>query len=135
LIGDKEPRHIVQPLQQFPKEALGGALVPALLDQDIQHLAILIDCTPQIVALAINRDKHFVEIPRVTQPPLAVTQLLGEGRPEFQTPLTDRLVADGDPTLGQQFFHVPKAEAKTVIKPDGIGNDLRWKAVATIWGR
>jgi len=32
-------------------------------------------------------------------------------------------------------FDVPEAEAEAMIKPDGIGNDLRRKAVATIWGR
>jgi hypothetical protein len=48
---------------------------------------------------------------------------------------TDRLIADGDPTLGPELFDVPEAEAEAMIKPDGIGNDLRGKAVATIWGR
>ena len=90
----------MQPLQQLPKEAFGSVLIPAFLEQDIQHLAILIDGTPQLVALSINRDKHFVKIPRVTQPHLAVTQLRGEGRPKFQTPLTDRFVANGYPPLG-----------------------------------
>jgi len=44
-------------------------------------------------------------------------------------------IAEGDPTLGPELFDVPEAEAEAMIKPDGIGNDLRGKAVATIWGR
>src|SRR5262245_50202983 len=34
-IGDKEPGNIVKALQQLTKEALGSALVPALLDKDV----------------------------------------------------------------------------------------------------
>jgi len=48
---------------------------------------------------------------------------------------TRPLIAEGDPTLGPELFDVPEAEAEAMIKPDGIGNDLRGKAVATIWGR
>jgi len=28
--------------------------------------------------------------------------------------------------------HTPKAEAETMIEPDGVGDDFRWKAVATV---
>ena len=125
----------MQPLQQLTKEALGSTLVPTLLDKDIQHLAILIDRAPQIVALSVHRDKHFVEMPRVPRSPLAMPQLPRKLLPKFPTPLADRLVADGDPTLGPELFDLPEAEVEAMIKPDGIGNDLRRKAVATIWGR
>jgi len=34
-------------------------------DQDVQHLAILIDCTPEIMEAAVDLEKHFVEMPYV----------------------------------------------------------------------
>jgi len=95
----------VQPLQQLTKEALGSALIPALLDKDIQHVSILIDRAPQIMALSVNCDKHFVEMPRVPQPPLAMPQLSRKLLTKLQTPLADRLIAHCDPTLGQQLFN------------------------------
>jgi hypothetical protein len=110
----------VQSLQQFTKETLGGALVPPLLDKDIQHLAVLIHGPPQIVTLPSDGDKDLIHIPRVPWTPLAMTQLLGERRPEFQAPLTDCFVADGYPPLGQQLFNIPEAETKAMVEPDSV---------------
>jgi hypothetical protein len=100
-------------------------LVPVLLYKNIQHLAVLIDCAPQRVALSVNRDQQFVEMPRITKSPLAMPQLSRNLLPKFPTPLADHIIAHGDPTLGQKFFNVPEAEAEAVVKPYDIGNDLR----------
>src|SRR5262249_61204228 len=66
---------------------------------------------------------------RSPQPPSAMPQLSGKLLTKLQTPQADRLVADCDPTLGQQLFNVPQAETEAVVQPDGIRNDLRRKAV------
>jgi hypothetical protein len=110
----------VQPFQQLAKEALGGALVSVLLDKDIQHVSVLIHGPPQIVTLPSDGNEYLVQIPRVPWTPVAMTQLLGEGRPEFQAPLTDRFVADGYLPLGQQLFNIPEAETKTMVEPDSV---------------
>jgi hypothetical protein len=39
---------------------------------------------------------------------------------------------DIDATLGQQILNIPKAQRKSEIQPDGILDDLGWKAVAVI---
>jgi hypothetical protein len=106
-----------------------------LLDENIQHVSVLVDGTPKIVTLALTRDKALVEVLRVTQPSSAMPQLSRKLLTKLQTPLADRLGADGYPTLGPPLFTVPEAEAKAGVKPDGRRNDLRRKAVATLWGR
>ncbi len=46
LIGDDLTRHVPQALQQLAEEPLGSSLVASALDEDVQHVAVLIYCTP-----------------------------------------------------------------------------------------
>src|ERR1043166_7282485 len=86
LIGDMETKQRMHPLQQCTKAALGRALVPTVLDKDIHHLPLLIDRTPQVMALPTHRDKQFIEMPYVPQPPLAMPQLSRKLLSTFPTP-------------------------------------------------
>ncbi len=42
LIRDDHPRDVSQPLEQFAEELLGGFLIPAALDQNIEHVALVL---------------------------------------------------------------------------------------------
>ena len=100
-IGHQLTWDILQSFQQLAKEACGGVFVPSLLHEDIQDLAILIDRTPQIVARAINRDKHFVEMPGVAPSPLALPKRLRDSLSELQTPLAHGFVTHRYPALSE----------------------------------
>jgi hypothetical protein len=100
-IGHKQAGNVVQAFQQLAKEAFGRALIPVLLDENIKHITVLVHSTPEVVTLPLNRDKDFVEMRRITESPLAMPQLLGKGRTEFQAPLTDGLVTDRHPAVSQ----------------------------------
>ena len=76
-------------------------LVPVRLDENIKDVTVLVHCTPQIVTLPLNRDEDFVEMPCVTESSLAIPQLPGKGRTEFQAPLAHRFVTDGHPAVSQ----------------------------------
>src|SRR5919202_6605816 len=55
LVRDDHPWHVLQALEQLAKELLRRVLVAAALHQDIQHVVVLVDSTPQVMALAIDR--------------------------------------------------------------------------------
>jgi hypothetical protein len=55
LASDDGTRNVLKAFQQFAKELLGGFLVRAWLHEDIKHVAILVDCTPEILQLAVDR--------------------------------------------------------------------------------
>jgi hypothetical protein len=38
-----------------------------VLDQDVQHLAILIHCAPEIMEAAVDLEEHFVEMPYIAR--------------------------------------------------------------------
>ena len=52
--------------EETAKEAHGRFLVASPLHQDINRVAVLINRTPQILALPLNGDKDFVQIPGIT---------------------------------------------------------------------
>ncbi len=61
-VRNETPRLVFQPLQQALEETLGSGAVPPVLDQDVQHDAMLIRRPPQIVQHASDADEHLVEV-------------------------------------------------------------------------
>jgi len=55
-----------------------------------------------------------------------------QGGTELGAPLADRFMANDDASLGEQFLNVAEAEMETTIQPDGVSDDLRREAIATV---
>jgi hypothetical protein len=60
FISHDHPRHVAQSLQQLAKEALSRLRVPAALNPGIEHIAVLVDCPPEVVQFASAPDKHLI---------------------------------------------------------------------------
>ncbi len=123
-IGDKALRLVLESMQQAFEEMLGGRPVPSALHQDIQHDAVLIHRTPQIMQHAIDADEHLIEVPRVSRPGSPAAQPPGKISPELPTPVSDALVSDDNPALGQDKLDIAQTEAEYVIQPDRVADDL-----------
>ena len=91
-----------QPHQEVPRGH--GVAVP--LQQDVEHKAVLVHRPPQPVPNSIHRRADLVQVPPGTPPGFPVTQGLREERAELDTPFAQRLVADSDAALVEQFLHV-----------------------------
>ncbi len=63
LIRDQCARCKAMSLHKLPHQLQGCAPIAFRLDQDIQHLAILIDSALPVHAPAANRHEHLVEMP------------------------------------------------------------------------
>src|SRR5436309_2700470 len=46
LVGDNHPRDVTKHLQQFAEELLRSLLVTPRLDEDVEHIAVLVDGPP-----------------------------------------------------------------------------------------
>jgi hypothetical protein len=51
--------------EQLAEERLRDLLVPLALHQDVEDIPLLIDSTPQVMALALERQKYLVKMPRI----------------------------------------------------------------------
>lgn len=105
---------------------------PRARDQDVENGAVLIDGTPKPVLLAVDGDDNFVEMPFVPLSSLPTADFRGVGRAELQRPTPDGLVADDDPALGQHILDHPQPQRKPEVEPDGLRDDCRRMAVATV---
>jgi hypothetical protein len=123
-VGDQALRSVLQTLQQALGEALSGSPIPLLLHQDIQHDAVLIHRSPEIMQHASDAEEHFIEVPRVPRPRSAAAQSFGKLGAELLAPVSDAFVGDHHVTPGQDQFDITLAEAEDVIQPHGVADDL-----------
>jgi len=59
-----------RPLNSLRKESFGGALIAARLNQDVDHIAVLIHGSPKIVSSTIDSNENFVQVPAIAEPAL-----------------------------------------------------------------
>ena len=48
------------------------------------------------------------------------------------TPVSDRFIGDKDASLGEQVFYVSKAQGEPMVQANGVTDDFRRNAVASI---
>jgi hypothetical protein len=114
-------------------------LVAALLDQHVQHLALIVDRAPQPHAPPADLHHHLVQAPPTGRRAPASTQVGGEERAELDRPAADSFPADVDPAFGEQFLDVPHAQREPEIQPHRLadgGNRWRLKDMgdcAPVW--
>ena len=118
------------PLQCLLQEGQSCSLVAGFGDVALEYLALLIHRPPQIMALAVDLDEHFIKVPapltKSTHPADTLApDLCREHRSEPVPPQPHRLVADVDAALGEQVLDVAQGQRKTDIHQHRQPNDLR----------
>ena len=54
LVSDEHPGHVGAALEELTEKLLGGHFVPSTLDQNIQHMTILVNGLPEVRRFAID---------------------------------------------------------------------------------
>ncbi len=120
--------------QELTEEPLGSLPISSLLEQDIDRVPILIDRSPQVETLSPDGHEELVQMSDVAQLAFAISQPARIGGSELSAPVSNRLVGNDDPSLGQEILDVSQAEGKSVVEPDGMADDRRWEAVTGVAG-
>ena len=81
-VGDEPTGKTPLLLQQLSKEPDRRSSIPSRLDEDVQHVAILIHGSPQVLFPAIDRHEELVEMPRVAQPAAPAPERAGIAQAE-----------------------------------------------------
>ena len=111
-----------------------GTLVETRLNQDIDHLAILIDAAPEILPLTLDSDEHLIQVQTVAQATLAPLEGPGLVGTELHPPLADCFAGNCEAALREEVLNVSKAETKAVVEPDGMADDFGRKSVSPVAG-
>src|SRR5882724_3063907 len=133
-IGDDALRLILETVQQATEEPLRRGAIALLLDQNVQHHAMLIHRPPEVVQHTVDANENFIQVPGVARsrpPAMQAPRVFGT---KLVAPVADALPRHQDATLGQDEFDVPEAEAEQMIQPYGVADDLSLKAMAAIQG-
>ena len=67
LVGHETTRCLPLTLQESSKECPRGTAVPTRLDEDVDHIPVLIHGPPEILALTVDRHEDFVQEPRIAE--------------------------------------------------------------------
>jgi hypothetical protein len=124
LIRDDHPRPRGQAPQQCAEAFFRSGLIPAALHEDVKDRPVLIDGPPAIVAFAMDREEHFIQMLRVARSGLSMAQLMGIRWPERPAPVPHGFVGQDDTTFGHERFDIPIAQAKAEVQPDTVADDL-----------
>lgn len=65
FVRDDHAWNVFKPLEELAEELFCRSLVALALHQDVKYVAMLIHCLPEIVLLAIDFEKHLIEMPLV----------------------------------------------------------------------
>jgi hypothetical protein len=120
--------------QQPSEESFRGAPIAARLNQEVDQVAVLIHGTPEILLLAVDSNKNFVQVPHIAEAALTPLQFSGIVRTELLTPEPNRLIGDDDSAFGEKILDISKAQAKPMVNPDGIADDF-WRETMTVVAR
>ena len=99
------------PLQRLLQEGQGGRFIPFLRDVALKDLTFAINGSSQIVPPAVDLYEHLIKVPA----PLAIAAHAANALPPNVSrkhwaksipPQPHRLMANIDPALEQQVFHV-----------------------------
>ena len=102
------------------------------LDQNVDHVAVLIHGAPQIPLLAVDSNEDFIQMPVVAQPSLSSLQSPSIVETELLTPLPDRFIGYDDAALGEKIFDIPETQAEAMISPHRIADDLGRETIAGV---
>ena len=134
LVGHETRRFLSLSLQEFPKASPPRAPVSAGLDEDVDHVTVLVNRTPEILALTVDRDEDFVQKPRISESTMSVLQLPGVVGADLPTPLPNGFVRHDDASFGKQILDIPEAHTVSVVQRHGEADDFRRKAMPKVAG-
>ena len=117
LVGNQAKRNPPLTSQEFAKEALRCPTVASRLHKNIDHVAVLIDGTPQIVPLTIDRDEHFVQKPSIAESTMPSSQSPCVVWSELSAPAAYGLAGDPNSPLRQQILDISQADTESVVEP------------------
>lgn len=124
LVGDQNPWRIAQALEMLAEESLGRLLIAPALHGDIQGVAVLVNCAPEAMVCALDRQHDLIKMPFVAPSWLTPTQFIGILLAETQRPLADCLEGHDYTPACHQLFDVAKAQRKPEVEPCHMADDF-----------
>ena len=102
----------MQPFEEFAEKSFGSLCVASALYQDIQHVVMLIDRSPQKVFLSSDRQNDLVQMPFVATRRTTTTQFISIGLPECASTIVAPSHTSPQRLAGPKLFDITKTEVE-----------------------
>jgi hypothetical protein len=89
-------------------------LIAVRLHQDVDHVAILIHGTPEVLLLAVDSNENLVQVSDIAEAALMPLQFWDGFRTELLTPPPNRFIREDDPTFGQKILNSGSGRTRAV---------------------
>jgi hypothetical protein len=111
LIGDNHTWDVLEPYAELPKKSFRRLCVPSALDQDIQHVAILVYGSPEIMRFPVTLQVHLIQMPFVATTRATTTEFIGVRLPERANTIAERFHSSRRFRAGRRpLFHIAKTQ-------------------------
>jgi len=134
LVGDYPLQRHALLLHQTCQQSSGRLGIPAVLDNLVEHITILVNRPPQPASLAVDAHRDFIKVPDIIDGRWLSANAPSIAGSMFSALSSDGLVGDSDPAFQEHFFNVAQAERKPVIEPDRTGDNLWRETVVLVIG-
>ncbi len=111
-------------LDQSGEKTLSSLGVTASLNQNVENIAVGVNCPPKPEFLSADRDDGLIHKPFVVWLWSVPTNAVGKMTAKAVDPKANGFPADNYTTLGKKVFHIRCAQGKPVIHPHCVGDDV-----------
>ena len=118
--------------KESPEKPFSCGSISSCLEIHINHFAILINSAPQVMLLAIDLYKDFIDEEGISIASVLTFQPAGVNGAELYTQETDRFTADCDASLSEEIFDISLTAIEAIVEPDCITDDVRRASVAFV---
>ena len=77
--------------------------------------------------------EDFINVGGITEASMLSLNSSGVQRAKLYAAETNCFVTDSDASFSEQVLNITMTEIEAKIKPDGIGNNIRWESVVMRW--
>ena len=99
------------PFQELTEEAHGRTPIPPRLDEDVDHITVLVDGPPDILLPPLNADEQFVQVPASHHLHLTIPYIVDHHRTRELNQDSEQSVTDADPQrIVSKIIAPPKAQ-------------------------
>jgi hypothetical protein len=102
------------------------------LHQDVTPSPVLSHRPPEVMALCLDGEEHFIEMPLIAWLRAPAPPSIGVLLPPRAAPRADGLVGHEHPPDEQEVLDLAGAEAEPVVRPDAMTDELDREAVVLV---
>ena len=94
---------------------------------------VLINCSPQIMLLAVDCREHLVNKESIAITTVLSLQSSNVYSSEFYAPQPDGFVTERATTISEKIFDISMAEVESIVEPSGVADDFGLESMTFVY--